>query len=261
VSAAPLAGRRILVTRPREQAEGLARLIREAGGEPVLFPAIEIRDLPQPGALLALVDRLEEFDLAIFVSPSAAHKALDLIRARRPRAPWPAGLKVAAMGSGSRRELERHGLRDVIAPEAEADSEALLATPALAAVQGRRVVIFRGAGGRELLGETLAARGARIEYAECYARALPRADAAPLLAAWARDGIDAVTVSSGEGLANLFELLGEPGRQRLRATPLFVPHERIAEAAARLGVRETIVAGPGDAQVHARLVAYFGARG
>jgi uroporphyrinogen-III synthase len=253
----PLAGRRILVTRPAERAGRLAELIREAGGEPVLFPAIRIGDVANPGPLLALIDRLEQFDLAIFVSPSAVQKAFSLIQARRAGKPWPARVRVAALGSGSRRELEQRGVTGVIAPASGADSEALLAVPQLAGVAGWRVAIFRGEGGRELLGETLAARGARVEYAECYRRANPRADAAPLLDAWAREALDAVTVTSVEGLANLSEMLGEAGRGPLKNTPLFVPHARVAEQAARLGVQEAIVAGPGDAEMVARLVAYF----
>ncbi|MGH8705035.1 MAG: uroporphyrinogen-III synthase [Burkholderiales bacterium] len=254
----PLAGRRIVVTRPRAQAAGLAALIRDAGGEPLVFPALEIRDLADPGPILALAERLEEFDLAIFVSPNAARKALDLVRARRGARPWPARLRVAAVGRGTRGELERAGFAGVIAPQAQADSEALLALPELAAVAGMGVVIFRGEGGRELLGDALAARGARVAYAECYRRARPETDGAPLLAAWARGAVDAVTVSSAQGLANLVAMLGTPGRQRLQETPLFVPHARVAAEAARLGVRETVVAGPGDAELVARLVAYFG---
>ncbi len=254
----PLAGRKILVTRPRAQAAALAALIREAGGEPLVFPAIEIRDLADAGPVRALADRLEEFDLAIFVSPNAVRKALELVRARRGARPWPTGLRVAAVGRGSRRELERAGFAGVIAPQAQAGSEALLALPELARPAGKEVVIFRGEGGRELLGDALAARGARVAYAECYRRARPVADGAPLLAAWARGAVDAVAVSSTQGLANLCAMLGAPGEQRLRETPLFVPHARVAKQAARLGVRETIVAGPGDAELVARLVAYFG---
>jgi len=259
VSGGPLAGRGILVTRPREHAQGLATLIEGAGGAALVFPAIEIEDLPDLRPILALIDRLEEFDLAIFISPSAVHKALNLVRSRRGARPWPPNLRAAAVGRGSRRELERHGFDGVVAPRSHADSEALLSLPELTDVAGRRIVIFRGDGGRELLGDTLAARGAKVEYAECYRRARPRADSAPVLAAWARGGVDAVTVSSSEGLANLFDMLGKLGQQWLRTTPLFVPHPRVAAAAGRLGVGKVIVAGPGDGEVLDALVAYFGA--
>jgi uroporphyrinogen-III synthase len=256
-AAQPLAGRGVLVTRPREQASGLAALIEAAGGRALLYPTIEIEDPADPGPALSLIDRLEEFDIAIFISPSAVRKALALARARRGERPWPPGLRVAAPGRGTREELERHGFSRVIAPPWHADSEALLALPELAQVAGKRILVFRGEGGRELLGAALAARGARIEHAVCYRRVRPEAPREALLAAWERGELDAVTVSSSEGLANLDELLGERGRRALRDTPLFAPHPRVAEAARRLGVREVTVAGPGDAEMLACLVAYF----
>lgn len=254
----PLAGRRIVVTRPRQQAAGLAALIREAGGEPLVFPAIEIQDLADSGPILELIGRLEQFHLAIFISPNAVNRALNLVRLHRPGRTWPAQLRIAALGRGSRRALEQHGFCGVLAPQAHADSEALLALAELADLAGKRVVIFRGEGGRELLGDALAARGARVEYAECYRRTRPVGGSAKLLTAWARGAVDAVTVSSSEGLANLFEMLGKLGQQWLQKTPLFVPHPRVADEARRLGVRKAIVAGPGDAEMLERLVAYFG---
>jgi uroporphyrinogen-III synthase len=260
VSEGSLAGHGIVVTRPREHALGLAERIERAGGTALVFPAIEIEDLPDLRPILGLIDRLDEFDLAIFISPSAVHKALNLVRSRRGGRPWPSRLRAAAVGRGSRRELERQGFEHVVAPSAHADSEALLALPELTEVAGRRIIIFRGDGGRELLGDTLAARGAAVEYAECYRRARPRADSGPLLAAWARGGVDAVTVSSSEGLANLFDMLGKLGQQWLRTTPVFVPHSRVAAAAEQLGIGTAIVAGPGDSEVVDALVVYFAAQ-
>ena len=146
----------------------------------------------------------------------------------------------------------------MIAPSSLADSEALLALPEFAAVAGKRIVIFRGEGGRTLLGETLSARGAPVEHAACYRRTLPEAGRALLALAWAGGAGAAVTVSSGEGLANLLGMLGEEGARRLAQAVFFVPHPRIAEEAARRGLGRTIVAGPGDAEMAAALVAYFG---
>lgn len=253
MSGAPLAGRRVLVTRPREQAPALAGLIREAGGEPILFPAIEIAPVKDLRHFHAIAERLEQFDLAIFISPTAVKRALGLLEGRR----WPEGLPAAAVGAGSQRELERHGFATVIHPQGEADSEALLALPQLADVAGRNIAVFRGEGGRELLGETLTARGARVEYAECYRRMRPAVSADK--PAWADGALDAVTVSSSEGLANLDVMLRAWRRDWLRESPLFVPHPRVAAEAARLGAREAIVSGSGDAETVRALIAYFAA--
>lgn len=249
----PLQGIGVLVTRPAEQARHLVQLISTAGGEAILFPALEILDVADFSPLLDLIRRLDEFNYAIFISPTAVTKAMNLIRARRELPPQ---LAIAAIGKGSGRELERQGVKQVIVPQGQFDSEGLLALPRFQDMRGKRVVIFRGEGGRELLGNTLCARGARVEYAECYRRGKPGVDAAPLLHRWARGEVHAVTVTSGESLQNLFELLGESGRQWLSKTPLFVPHPRIAETARSLGVEQVVVTAAGDEGVLTDLIAW-----
>ena len=243
-----LRGRSILVTRPRAQAAPLARLIEQAGGHALLFPAIEIEDVPPPAAL----SRLHEFDLAIFVSPTAVAKAMPQIAA------WPERVRVAAVGAGTRRALEKFGVTQIIAPKSGADSEALLATPELGAhlgdPAGKRIAILRGDGGRALLGDTFVERGAKVEYVTCYRRLLPK----PPVQAWKAGELSAVTVSSSQGLENLFAVLAP---EMLRATPLFVPHARIAERARALAVREVVLAGHSDDEMLQRLVAYFGSHG
>lgn len=236
---APLKGRGIVVTRPASLANGLARLIESAGGRALLFPAIEI----QPLAV-----RLPEgkFDMAVFISPTAVREGLPHL-AHRPA-------HIVALSHGTRRELERQGISGAIAADEGADSEALLARPELQGVAGRRVAIFRGEGGRSVLGDGLRSRGATVEYVECYRRVRPRSDPAPLIAAWRDGALHAVTVSSGEGLDNLWQMLDV---ELLSSVPLFVPHLRVAEAARRRGAREALVAGPADDEMLAALVAYF----
>ena len=255
----PLAGRHIVVTRPAQQARALADAISEAGGTPLLFPVLAIFDLEDLRPLQRVAERLDEFDLASFISANAVRKALDVLCAQRT---WPARVSVATMGMSSERELRDHGFTEVIAPRGRFDSEALLELAALrpAAVAGKRIVIFRGDGGRELLGDTLKARGARVEYCTCYRRGRPDLDPAPLLEHWARDQLDAITVTSSEGLRNLVDMLGGSGRRWLRATPLFAPHERIAAQARRLGLTEVVDTAPGDEGLLGGLIDYFGAR-
>lgn len=250
-----LAGRGVVVTRPAGEARRLCALIREAGGEPLLCPALEIRDAPDSAALDAVIARLQDFDLAIFISPSAVDKALTRIAARRT---LPPALRCAAIGPGGVRALARFGVTEVIAPAADSarfDSETLLATDFLQDMQGKRVVIFRGDGGRELLGETLAARGARVQTVACYRRGKPTFDAAPLLDAWARGAVAAVIITSSEGLANFSDHVGAAGVAYLRDTPVIVPHPRIAAAARARGLRHIVASAAGDEAMAAALSA------
>lgn len=251
---ATLDGRGVLVTRPAHQAAHLAELIIAAAGKPVLFPVLEILDAADLQPLYALIDRLDSFDLAIFISPNAVNKAMNLIKSRRE---LPATLKIAAIGRGSSKELKHFGVTDIIAPSARFDSENLLEMPQLQNVAGQHIVIFRGDGGREVLGDTLAARGASVEYAECYRRSRPDASAGGLLRQWSRNEINAVTVTSSEGLRNLYDMLGKLGRQWLKTTPLFVPHQRILEVARELGLEQGVVTMAGDEGLVQGMIEWF----
>lgn len=248
----PLAGRCILVTRPALQAAALAQKIRDAGGEAWLFPAIQIQSVSDD-TLTTQIDRLHEYDAAIFISPNVAQHGLAAVRARRK---FPPDVRVFALGPGTARALADAGLPDATQPDGQ-DTEALLALPQLQSVNNQRIVIFRGVGGRELLADMLKARGATVEYAECYRRICPVADAAPLLRQWSSGGVHAVTITSAETLHNLGTLLGETGRAYLRTTPIFAPHEKIAEAARQHGIRQVITTAGGDAGLLAGLISWF----
>jgi len=253
----PLAGVGVLVTRPVHQSGNLAQRIRDLGGEPVLFPALEIAALPK-----AIVDRqqLAELDFAIFVSPNAARIAMDLIRAAGG---LPEKLRLAAIGPATAAELENAGLKNALAREiitgpAGFDSEALLEVMPGERVANRRIAIFRGEGGRELLGDSLRSRGAQVEYVECYRRVRPAGDMRNLLPRWQRGEIGASIATSAEIVANLFEMAGAQGLSLLRDTPMFVPHPRVAAAAFQRGVQALMVAGAGDGALAAGLATWFG---
>ena len=249
-----LTGINVLVTRPAHQAADLAARIRLAGGNPVLFPVLEILDAQDQRPLLDVVRRLDEFDLAIFISPNAVNKAMGLIRTKRT---LPPELKLAAVGQGTARALGNFGVTEVIVPTLRFDSEALLDMAELQQVGGKRVVVFRGDNGRELLGHSLLERGAALEYVECYRRIKPSADTAPLLSAWAAGKINAITITSSEGLRNLFDMVGERGQIYLKKSPLFVSHERIALIAMKLGLTQVFVTAAGDEGLLRGLVNYF----
>lgn len=246
----PLSGLTVAVTRPRDQAVALAQAIERLGGNPFLFPLLEIEAAELTPALRGALSHLAQADLAIFISPNAVRYGIEALRASGIT--FPAKLSVAAVGQGSARALQEQGIIDVIVPAERFDSEGLLALPELRQIAGRRVAIVRGNGGRELLGETLAARGAEVEYVECYRRSKPQQGVQALLAAEPA----VISVTSSEALGYLWDMLDLNGRATLRDTPLFVPHPRIAELAARQGWRQVEVTAAGDAGLLAALVAW-----
>ena len=220
-----LDGLGVVITRPREPAEALAAAVARAGGRPFVFPALAIEDVPATPALERALAALPQAAFAIFVSAHAVDKGL---AAARARGPWPEAVRVAAVGEATADALRNSGLRRVISPSGRHDSEGLLERPELQAVAGASIVIFRGHGGRERLKEVLEARGARVEYAECYRRVRPEADARPLLDAWDRGEVQAVSALSGETLANFVAMVGDEGARHLSRSTLVVPHPAIA---------------------------------
>ncbi len=229
-----LSGLHVMVTRPAQQAGPLIQQLQAAGADPWSFPLLEITVCTTP-QLEQLISQLEQFDLAIFVSPNAVRYGVEAVTQHRA---WPESLRLAAIGKGSARELEtRLGRPADIVPACGSDSEALLENVELQDVSGKHVVIFRGRHGRELLADTLRERGARVEYAEVYERQRPKVDTAPLNTALAAGHIDVILITSNEALENLLSMVEPANLNALYPIPLVVIHPRQAERARQLGFR------------------------
>jgi len=249
-----LRGCGILIVRPAGLGDALAEKVRAEGGDAILFPAIAILPAARPARLAMVIARLHTFDWAIFISPTAAREGMRCVRERRF---WPQGVRMAAVGRGTAEALAALGFNDVQTPKAPGDSEALAALPEMQEIAGQNIVIFRGDGGREHLARVLAGRGARVEYAECYRRARPAADMSDLLVRWRAGAVQAICAASSEALANLCDMAGAADADLLFATPVFVPHPRIAEAARQMGFAHAIVAIGGDGAIAEGLAAFF----
>ncbi len=231
-----LTGVKVLVTRPTHQADSLCRMIQEAGGEPWRLPTIEIVDIEQNATLQACANELDRFDFAIFISVNAVQKAMPVLMNTQKQ--WPAQLTIVTVGKKTMDYLTQNWQLPVLCGAQPYNTEALLSAPELQAdqVRGKRIVIFRGEGGRELLAESLRQRGADITYINVYRRVQPTAPD------WIQQQQpDLAIVTSREGLQNLYNMLD--GQPWLRQMPLVLMSERVLAEAHVLGVQaETLVA-------------------
>lgn len=252
----PLRDIGVLVTRPAEQSGRLMQRLGDLGAQPFLFPALALVAPRQPERLAARLAAIQDYRWLLFISPSAVQFGLAALRHAMPSIDL-RQLRVVAVGGGTAAALHAAGVEQVLAPQQGADSEHLLALPQLANLNGQRVLILRGEGGRELLADTLRARGATVDYAECYRRAAPESDPFPLCQAFAQQRIQAITLFSGETLDNLLALLDRESAAVARALPLFVPHPRIAQHAAMQGFSQVITTESGEDGILNGLVKYF----
>jgi uroporphyrinogen-III synthase len=234
-----LNGRRILVTRPAHQANHLCRIIEDYGGQAVRLPAIEIaacEGLPEAGALL---ERLDKFQWLVFISANAVNFALGAFNGKIDQLH---AMKIVAIGRATATALATAGVPAALHPETGFDSEALLAMPQFQKVSGQRFLIVRGCGGREELAHTLRSRGAHIEYLDVYRRLVPAIDCSSVRDMLNQNRLDIITVTSGETLQNLLEMLGDSYIERVAALPLVVVSGRIARIAADKGFKQIFVA-------------------
>lgn len=249
----PLDGVGVIVTRPQRQAAGFAAKIAALGGAPIVWPAIVILP-PLDGERLARAHAtLDDYDIAVFVSANAVEFGA------RSAGAWPAKIVTFAPGPGTAEALAAVGIANARVPTKSWDSEGLLELPELRDVTGKRIVIFRGEGGREFLGNSLRARGGSVDHVTCYRRVAPQAGADGLIEAM-RDGrANALTLTSAEGLDNLVAALGPAGCALLAELPVFAAHPRIAERVREHGLSAVECAG-GDAGLLAGLLEWFAAK-
>lgn len=231
---ASLSNKRILLTRPEGQAEKLYKLISNSGGETLLFPTIEIKPIVNSEKLLRCFNKINTYDCVIFISRNAVEMAFDLYLSDKHLLEQ---IQLFAIGAVTARALNDRGISNVLHTRTQADTESLLERPELQAVnlQGKRILLIRGVGGRELLADTLQERGAEVDYAEVYQRCLPEYETNDIKKLWQNSKPDAIITTSNDGLQNLLKLTINDYRQNLFKTPMVVMSNRAIELAREMG--------------------------
>jgi uroporphyrinogen-III synthase len=244
-----LNGLGVAVTRPVAQAKKLNALLGEAGAAVIDFPLIEITALDDYTDFTQVIHQLDDYDLMIFISSNAVQNAMPRIVARWPE--LPATLQFSAIGPVTAEELKGFGVKEVLTPIGRFDSESLLALPALQSMQGKKVMIVRGIGGREVLANTLKTRGASVTFAECYQRVNPQQDCLLLIEQTKSEKCHAIVVTSSEAMRHLVAMAKVSAENVnthwLGKLKICVNHQRVADEAGVAGLELFVADAPGDA--------------
>lgn len=227
----PLNGVKVLVTRPDKQSERLNNLIAAAGGEAMLFPVIAIQPLAVDKSTLESI--CSNADLIIFISSNAVECFCQAMSGELLQS----GLRLAAVGEGTAKAMKQNGLAVDLKPALSTGSEGLLALAELQQLNDQQIVIVRGRGGRELLADTLSARGAKISYIETYERILPVYSKEECQRAEQADYLVCTSVAGVDNLCKIMAMY----RQHLMNKPLVVLSERIRQHALSLGFKQVLV--------------------
>lgn len=235
----------ILVTRPSPAGEELVNRLRKQGKVAWHFPLIEFAPGRQLPMLADNLSALTGQDLLLVLSQHAvnfAHAKLQQLGLK-----WPASPAYFAIGRTTALALHTVSGHDVRYPQDREISEILLQLPELQNIAGKRALILRGNGGRELLGETLSARGANVTFCECYQRCAIHYDGAEEAMRWQTRGITTLVVTSGEMLQQIHALIPQWYREHwLLRCRLLVVSERLANLARELGWQDIKIADNAD---------------
>lgn len=229
----------IWLTRPLHQGAGLKQALETRGFEVLHLPMLEIEPLALDQDNRNRIMDLDRYDLVFFISTNAARLGLDCIQHYWPQ--YPAGVRNFAVGAGTAEVIKDRAL-EVFYPRDRADSEALLALTELENIAGRKALIVRGKGGREVLAEGLRKKGADVDYLEVYRRRRPEYATEYLRECLTNYAPDGAVVTSAEALEHFVRLISPLHADILRV-PLFVSSRRLKEAAGEQGFRSVVVMG------------------
>lgn len=247
--AAPLWGRRVIVTRARDQASALIERLRALGAQPIEYPVIAFAPPEDWAPLDAALRRLETYDWVIFTSANGVRFTLERMAALGIAPAALARCRLGAIGPATAAALAQAGLRADFVPSAFV-AEAVVAE--IDDVRGRRMLLPRADIAREALVEGLSARGAVVEQVVAYRTVLhaEAADAAEdaVVALLRAGAIDAITFTSSSTVTNFLERLARSGvtpdeARRLLTGPVVAAIGPItAQRARAAGLPVTVVA-------------------
>ncbi len=210
----PLFGKRVLMTRAKEQAGELAGLLAAAGAEPIEGATIQIVEPNDWAPVDRAIDALGQYDWVIFTSVNGVGQFMKRFRARGHDARSFAGRRICCIGPRTAEELAAYGLKADVVP-AEYQAEGVLAALAESDLSRTRMLIPRAEVARELLPEELRARGAVVDVVSVYRTEVPRDSVESWKQLLVDREIDGVTFTSSSTVRNFIELVGGEAQARV----------------------------------------------
>ena len=230
----------ILVTRPHPAGAELCDLIELHGGHAIHLPTITFESLINEKNFIDSIRLIGQQNCLIFISPQAVYASISVLRREWPD--LPPYVKLAAIGGGTAKALLHAGYQATIQPKENWGSEEFLALPEFQSLIKQKIAIIRGEDGRELLEQTLTARGAHVLSILAYRRVLPKINIKSSQMLLKQNTIDTMIITSGEGIRNLMKMIEQTLHPFLLTIPLIVVSERIKKLAHDLGFQTIWVA-------------------
>ncbi len=209
-----LAGKRILITRAREQSGDFATLLQRLGAEVIEFPTIEIVPPRSWEELDQALDRLRTFDWIIFTSANGVIFFWQRLKEKRKSNRLPPSLKVCAIGPATANQLKKRGVPVHHIPK-EFIAESILEGFQKMGVKGKRILLARAKKARDVLPKGLRKLGVDVDVVEVYRTVKPKGGSKKLKQLLEKRTIDVITFTSSSTVDHFAELLKEEDFKKL----------------------------------------------
>ncbi len=210
----------VVITRPMDQSISLKNKVQALGGVPHVLSTLEIIPLPQDKRMLKIFSDINHYDMLIFTSRNAVNQAAPYFTEK-------VKTRIAAIGPGTADALIKYSLPVHLMPIAEYNSENLMALPYFQSIQGKRILLVSGKGGRTYLEEELSKRQAIVEKIAVYRRELPDVSLDRISAITTLTNVIIISTSC-ESFQNLITLMrGFKKQNWLYATPILIISQRM----------------------------------
>jgi uroporphyrinogen III methyltransferase/synthase len=254
----PLFGKRIVLTRAREQAGEFARLLAAYGAEPITAPTIALVPPPSWDLLDQAIGRLSGYAWLIFTSVNGVAPFMERLKLARKDVRALAHVQIGAIGPRTAEELARYGLTADVVPS-EFQAEGMVAAMSQHDLRGARILIPRAEVAREMLPEQLRMKGATVDVVPVYRTVVPEAGLSRLKQQIQAGAIDVVTFTSSSTVSNFVELIGgrEEARRMAGKTTIACIGPITARTAEEHGLPVTIMPGENTVPALAQAIARF----
>lgn len=237
----PLFGKKILVTRSREQASALTSELEALGAECLEAPAITIKPMEDFSRIDQAISDMASYSWLIFTSVNGVDQFFGRLRAKGYDARRLGSARVAAIGSATAAALESRGVLADIIP-AEFRAEGIVEALAHEIKPGMRVLIPRAAVARDILPEKLTEYGAVVDVVAVYTTETADTDGRKLCEMLANSEIDLVTFTSSSTVTNLLQLIGDKGPALLSGIETACIGPITAQTCLEHGIRPAVIA-------------------
>ena len=202
----PLLGKKVLITRAREQSSEFTTRLKKLGAEVIEFPTIEIVPPSSWKEVDHAIAKLKSYDWVIFTSANGVHFFFQRLKEKGKNRRSLSGSKICAIGPATAKQLKKRKIRVDLVPK-EFIAESILRGFKKMGTEGKQILLARAKKAIDVLPQGLKRMGAKVDVVEVYRTVKPRGGSRRLKQLLEKGKVDVITFTSSSTVSHFIDLL------------------------------------------------------